>query len=162
MEDFKSRSLGKCKFYKMSVKEDRQSQVVFDWSGKGPVHTMQNFVCLVKISLNRKPLLVGNVFHLPKSSKMPSSRFGDIPFFRWQNSLFLDTYPSTGHHFYQFYQFDVSGYTKNFMSQVLPKFSNCFQMPNFIFCWSAKRACFFKFQMCRFSLLNPIVAFAVV
>ena len=54
MEDFEPWSLGKCNFYKMSVKEGRQSQVLFNWSRQGPVHTMENFVCLAKNNISQQ------------------------------------------------------------------------------------------------------------
>ena len=51
-----------------------------------PVHTMQNFVCFAKKSLNRKPFVVRMIFFTHQNFKV-----------RWQNPLFLDSYPSLGH-----------------------------------------------------------------
>ena len=51
-----------------------------------PVHMMQNFVFFAKKSLNRKPFLVRMIFFANQNFKV-----------RWQNPLFLDSYPSLGH-----------------------------------------------------------------
>ena len=51
-----------------------------------PVHTMQNFVCFAKKSLNRKQFLVRMIFFAHQNFKV-----------RWQNPLLLDSYPSLGH-----------------------------------------------------------------
>ena len=114
-----------------------------------PVHTMQNFVCFVKKSLNRKPFLVRMIFFAHQNFKV-----------RWQNPLFLDSYPSLGHLilwtlpmnyfsfnwcFWSHKKFHVCVLSADKVSQkqknwLSTKFSNSVQAPNYIFCHSVNRA----------------------
>ena len=72
----------------------------------GPVRTTRNFVCFAKKSVNAKPFVVRTIFvthqnfrKCHQTSNTPSTSFGGLQFFvRRANVLFLDRYPSTGHH----------------------------------------------------------------
>ena len=109
-----------------------------------PVHTMQNFVCFAKKSLNRKPFVVRMIFFAHQNFKV-----------RWQNPLFLDSYPSLGHLILwtlpmNYFSFNWCFWSpKKFHVCVLSadkklvkykKFSNSVQAPNYIFCHSVNRA----------------------
>ena len=109
-----------------------------------PVHTMQNFVCFAKKSLNRKPFVVRMIFFTHQNFKV-----------RWQNPLFLDSYPSLGHLILwtlpmNYFSFNWCFWSpKKFHVCVLSadkklvkykKFSNSVQAPNYIFCHSVNRA----------------------
>ena len=72
----------------------------------GPVRTTRNYVRFAKKSVSTKPFLVRTIFFshenfrkCHQTSKMPSTSFGgrDV-FVRRGNPLFLDIYPSSGHH----------------------------------------------------------------
>ena len=85
-------------------------------------------LCLfAKKCVNSKPFLARTIFFshqnflkCHQTSTMPSWSFGGLHFFfRWQNPLFLDSYPSLGHLILPAWpirisSINVSGYTKKF------------------------------------------------
>ena len=64
----------------------------------GPVHTVHNFVCFVKkICQQEATPSDRDFFHLPKFSQLTPPNWKDVGlkfFFKQQNPLFLDSYPS--------------------------------------------------------------------
>ena len=59
----------------------------------GPVRTSQNSICFVKQSFKSKPFLVQTIFHYQNFLSVTKLQL----FVTRQNTLFLDSYPSSAY-----------------------------------------------------------------